>query len=254
MDRSRKILMFIILGAIIFLFGGYTTTDWLRLTTEELRGAMATTVYPRLSKVVVTFLCAALILVIGKYGLNKKDTRFLKVAFGLIVIADILMYIGQVMAGVGVFALVHAIMIYRNGTGIMEFISNKGISKNKKAFLTYLIVIILFDVLSLTFLMYPPLKGNILFFIIAGYAAFLSISLFVALATIKIQKLPRTNAVLASWGITFFFLCDFTVGLYIILQPGSLKLFVDNLTWMFYTPSLVLIALSGYDFRKNKII
>ncbi len=67
-----------------------------------------------------------------------------------------------------------------------------------------------------------------------------------AWAAVRIKFMPAGNAALAAAGLTCFFISDMLVGVHFSTQPGAMQAFCIYLTWIFYTPGLVLPALSGY--------
>jgi len=52
-------------------------------------------------------------------------------------------------------------------------------------------------------------------------------------------------------GITLFFVGDFLVGIELITENEYSKNILNLILWIFYTPAITLIALSGYNFTKN---
>ena len=75
-----------------------------------------------------------------------------------------------------------------------------------------------------------------------AYALFLAVSLWVAWLSPLVGALPRAGLVAAA--MTIFFCCDLTVGLGGLLT-GQGALIARSLTWVFYVPSLALLAASG---------
>jgi hypothetical protein len=102
------------------------------------------------------------------------------------------------------------------------------------------------------------------------YLLILSVSLWAGWASIRIGYLPRANSIKTAIGLTCFYLCDISVILnlasgldnaivpsvpfdYVNVYPAwdGIQYIVHNITWIFYTPALMLIALSVY---KTKLI
>lgn len=87
--------------------------------------------------------------------------------------------------------------------------------------------------------------------IIATYGTFLICSVVVACKAPRVGYFPKKNARCIKYGMILFFCCDACVGL--SLATGAdhstqeiVATVANNFVWYFYTPALVLLALSGY--------
>ena len=115
---------------------------------------------------------------------------------------------------------------------------------------------ILSTVLFLLFLMKlinEHLDERLLFIVIVFYGLVVSTSLWAAFANYLLKLFPKTNSILVSLGMLFFVLCDINVGLSLALPHGLAKTISSNLIWIFYTPALTLIGLSGYNLKSLRI-
>jgi hypothetical protein len=249
LGNSKRAAVVIILGVIIFLAGGYLTLDWYQFFTGLADPAHAEVPYVRATKVTVSFLSVVLVWLIGSHGWDRRDTQRLVRAFTVILIGDLFLVFDINTVGIAVFALSHVFFIMRHGAGLFAKAKQNGTS-NKGYYIGAAVVIVAVICAAMGLLFWPILKGNALFFMLFGYALFLGISVWTAWATIRIGYFPKANAYLAGIGMTFFFLSDFTVGINFSMEPCQARLISNYLTWIFYTPGLVLPALSGWDLKK----
>ncbi len=73
----------------------------------------------------------------------------------------------------------------------------------------------------------------------------------------KYKIYPEPNRQMILIGMTLFLLCDINVGLYNILgYMGKVDVFY-NISfvsmWLFYLPSQILLALSGYNYNQGEM-
>ncbi len=85
------------------------------------------------------------------------------------------------------------------------------------------------------------------------YAICLLTSLTKAIKAYKYEIYPNPNGQMIALGMILFLLCDINVALYNILgYIGKVNVFY-NISfvsmWLFYLPSQVLLALSGYRYN-----
>lgn len=200
-------------------------------------------------KYVSVLLCFIMVLLIGNSGRDKKDTKLLQLAFCFTVIADFFMVILDYNTiGVFLFCFVQATYIVRHSRG----------AKKKCRLGTIIICIILIAsvvklVISNLNIINVSQDGISEKLIIIGsvYLFLLCCSLSTAWKTINGQFYPKYSSFFIAIGMTMFFLCDINVGISVITndiivngaQLGRVSRF---LVWVFYLPSQVLLALSGY--------
>lgn len=205
--------------------------------------------YSAVLKYVGILLCLLLTVLIGSKGHDKKDTRLLKLAFFLTAVADLFMVILDFNTlGILVFCLVQITYIKRHRRTIRK--------KDKLTWLTLaiILVIIISRILTDSFN-----KGTnnislseVTLTLGSIYAIILSYSVYTGWKTVKGNFYPVYSKYLISIGITLFLLCDINVALSSIAQNlfiGSIEISAVSrfLVWIFYLPSQVLLALSGYS-------
>ena len=242
--RGKRLIVFVLLGVIMFLCGLFSGHDWTLYATRTAN-LQNPEIYSRYMKFPVTSICMLLTWLILKDGFHPRDTQKLRAAYSLIVLGDIVFFFNvHSVIGVYCFALAHLLLIIRNAAGLRGYA--------RKGRLWILLVLIMGASMALMFLVfYPRLKGNMpYFYTLLGYAVIISGSLWAALAAFRIGFFPRGNAVLVAMGVAGFFLSDVCVGFYRSLPPGYEQVFATYITWWFYAPALVLTALSGYDLKK----
>ena len=245
----KRVAFIVILGIILILFGGYTTLDWFQFITGIASYARPELPYVRFTKVAVSFLSAILVFIIGRDGFNREDTKRLIFAYVAIAVGDIFLVFDINIVGMLVFAVAHVFFIIRNGWGLSAYLTAKsGMNRFWDIVTAFIILAIVGGVMGGFFL--PVMGGGLMFYMLLGYSVFLCVSLWMAWAAVRIGYMPKDNAWLVAIGLTCFFVSDLLVGVHFATQPGRDQTFAIYLTWIFYTPGLVLPALSGYRLSK----
>lgn len=253
----RRRVVFAVTILLVALYASFLTADILTGDSDNP--------YSKIAKYICILLCFVLTLAIGKNGHDRRDTRLLQAALFLTACADFTIGIlGQFIAGIGVFILVHLVYIVRHA---------RGFTWNKKeivsASITYgfiaLVFLLLRETLSAAGLFWPALV----------YALILSTSLWLAIGTIWRKFYPRTLDWFIAGGMLAFFLCDVNVGLFNAFKKDGMTLFysllairgevvgtgsspvaveipytlrslIGILVWFFYLPAQFLLSLSGF--------
>lgn len=237
---------------VVFLSGSYITLDWSRFFIRPDDPVYTEYLYSGAAKLLVSLLCAAIVWTTGNDGITDSDTGKMKLIFTAIFAADILFSLKYKIPGIALFGIAQILLAFRNGTGMRRLISSAGFFEKKKFLLLPGILIAVTIPVILSRIFYPLLKGSMMFYMISEYAVLLGISLWIALANPGIGFFPKINSILIIIGMIFFFLCDINVGLSIALKQGIYRLYVNSTVWIFYTPALILLALSGYNYKKIK--
>ena len=142
-------------------------------------------------------------------------------------------------------------LISRNGSAILKnFTIDKSKVLSNNIFINTVLATVLF-ILIIMKVANNLMKESTLFYILKFYVVLLSASLLIAIANLLLKIFPKPNSILVTIGMFFFVLCDLNVGLTMALQLGNFSLITDSLIWMFYTPALTLIALSGYNYYES---
>lgn len=197
------------------------------------------TVYSPMLKYFGILICLLLVTLIGNNGHDKKDTMFLRGAFLFTALADLCMIILNLNElGIIIFCLVQITYIIRHGRAAGR---KSGLNFLVATMMfAILIIIILISKLGIEDLDYGGIKKTTVI-IGAIYAVILIYSVYIGWKTLKITFYPIGSRYLIAIGITLFLFCDITVALSTILK--KLSIFI----WIFYLPSQILLALSGYN-------
>lgn len=252
MDKSKFKFVWIIIFLIIFISGSFITLDWARLfiVKEELKYNRF--LYTYIAKFLIVILSTTLVFIIGENGLSHSDTKNLKFIYIFIILADIsLVIFKEPYIGIILFSIVQLGLISRNGSAILKnFTIDKSKVLSNNIFINTVLATVLF-ILIIMKVANNLMKESTLFYILKFYVVLLSASLLIAIANLLLKIFPKPNSILVTIGMFFFVLCDLNVGLTMALQLGNFSLITDSLIWMFYTPALTLIALSGYNYYES---
>ncbi|MBN1689687.1 MAG: hypothetical protein JW901_01535 [Dehalococcoidia bacterium] len=245
MTATKRAIVITLLFVVLFLFGGYTTLDWYQFLTGTADFARPEIPYVRATKVAVSFISAILVFLIGKDGFNRGDTKRLVLAYAAIAIGDIFLVFDINMIGMLVFAVAHVFFIIRNGWGFRSYLAQKSASNRTWDILSALLILAIAGGAMAWFFL-PAMGPSLMFYLLLVYSLFLGVSLWAAWAAVRIGFMPRANAWLVAIGLSCFFVSDLLVGVHFATQPGQFQTCAIYITWLFYTPGLVLPALSGY--------
>ncbi|WP_212903523.1 hypothetical protein [Clostridium polyendosporum] len=250
MQRKKKYLVFSILTLIAILSSLFIILDWsgFIFNTYDINDPVS--LNSSRIKLLVSFLCTLLVCIIGRDGINKRDTRRLTFIFILVFFADFNFFIGNAVLGILTFGIVQTLLILRNGTGFKEFLINSKISDRLRFIITGIFILIILGTLF-RYILYPHINSKPILYVLLTYQLLLGCSFFTAWASLKIRYFPTINALFAALGMTFFLLCDLTVGMNLLFSPSIYRTVASYLTWIFYTPALILIGLSGYDINSH---
>ncbi len=191
-------------------------------------------------KYTTIILCSLLTLFINNHGYTKRDTSLLQIAFFFTGMADFFfLFLNWNTLGVCAFILVQITYIVRHKQTYRVF---------KQNLLKISIFYILFFLIS--FLFKPTNIQNSLYFISIIYGGLLIISFIIAINTINKHLYPKETSTMIALGMFLFVICDLNVGLFNILNHGPFEFLI----WIFYFPSQLLLALSGYNIHYLKEI
>jgi len=249
MTVTKRAIVITLLFVILFLFGGYTTLDWYQFLTGTANFARPEIPYVRATKVAVSFISAILVFIIGRDGFNRGDTKRLVLAYAAIAIGDIFLVFDINMIGMLVFAVAHVFFIIRNGWGFKGYLAHKS-NINRGWDIASALVILAIAGGAMGWFFLPAMGPSLMFYLLLVYSLFLGVSLWSAWAAVRIGFMPKFNAWLVAVGLTCFFVSDLLVGVHFATEPGRFQTCTIYITWLFYTPGLVLPALSGYKLNR----
>lgn len=200
-------------------------------------------------KLMISFLTFILAITSRESVLTKSDYYRISICFCIIFWGDIFFAMGKAVAGVITFALGQLLLIYRNSNGLRSYLT-ESFKRDKRFILISGLIIFIIDILLLIFLFFRTDGFNTTTIGFSVYSVTLCLSIWVAQLTRKIGYFSRSNSLKISIGMILFFLCDLSVGYGIIVDDVIIKDIVTSVTWIFYTPALLLLSLSSYNFKE----
>jgi len=253
-EGRTRIRVLILLGMILLLASSFLTFDWTQYALGLVRLEDPERMYSRLTKTLTSFLVFMLTMTISRDGVEDSDRKKLQRSFVAIFAGDLLFLMDELhpafdYAAVGAFLVGHVLIILRNGQGIRSYFRGKSRVKDWRVDLFTGIGILLLTGAVFVLTLLEPVKGTPLLPIFIVYSLVLDVSLWMGWASLRTGYFPRENAVLIAMGATFFFLGDLLVGFNLSLGPSIERVRSIFLTWVFYTPAIALLALSGYRWR-----
>lgn len=245
-DFMIKNKLSINISLILILSGSFITLDLVKASVMPSLSPI-----PSLAlKGAIVFLTTLLVFFINNHSISKKDISLLKSIYVLIVLADLsLLIFKKPFIGIIIFFIVQSLLIYRNSGNVFREYSLKEIFNINTIFFALLLTILL--LIYLIFIKNHT-KDTYLFILFIFYGIIKSCSVLTATISFRFNFFPNKNGILMLIGVICFYFCDLNVGLSLIMGAGLIKTLSSILIWIFYTPALTLIALSGYDFNNSK--
>lgn len=232
-----------IISLVLIIAGAFIGLDLVKyFNVSSLEG-----IYSMLLKAAIVLLTSLLAFNIGGQGLSGKDESLLKLIYLFIILADLsLVIFDRPYLGIVIFFLVQSCLIYRNGSYIHGRYRYIEVFDKLAIIFASLLIVMLLIYLNL---IRSRLDDLLLFILFIVYGIIKSLSLLTSFLSFKLKVFPKINRVLLLVGVICFYICDINVGLTMTFKGDSLGNLSSLLTWIFYTPALTLIALSGYDFN-----
>lgn len=247
--RKKLTCIVILVALFLLLAGSVFGVDW----ANYFKGTNA--LYPAIGKPGLTLLAFILVLIAGRDRLEKRDWVWLFLAFLCMLPTDILMSVvvvsptlgvgGWVFMLGGVLSIIaHIFLIIRVGRGfqwLKDF-------KLKDAWLPVLIygvaavaILILWkDVVRVGHAVLGPV-----------YTAFFCTTMWFAWETVRRKTYPTANAWLVALAATSWFITEILGEIY-NLELGNISEICFRFVWVFYGSNVLLWALSGYRWIKEK--
>lgn len=235
----------------LFITGSFFSIDWI----NHLYGTGS--VYPAFAKPVVSLLCALIVFAIGKNGLGAKDTLLLVAAYVCIVIVDAAMSVwvyhddaslkkAAFLVGAILSILAHILLIIRHARGFRFLRSDTPLARRMAFPLCfYAPVAVIFAFLA------APLHAAGQFYPSLFYALILTTSLWVGWETVRDRLFPAQNAWLIATGVSSWFATEI-IGVLYNIRVESIAPYCMIMTWLFYMPAILLIALSGHRWASRQ--
>ncbi|MGC8764462.1 MAG: hypothetical protein ACP5QT_01045 [Brevinematia bacterium] len=244
--KTKKTIIYILIMAILFLSGALLTGDYLAMKFDFTQNISP------IAKITISFLAMLIALLTGKNGISRSDTVMLYIAFPLTFIGDVFVTTSiywndaSIIFKLGGISFIFSVLVFTiRHSRYFSFLK-------KPTFFKILPAIVFF--LILTFMVvffYKQLLEKKLFILAIVYGSLVVLFIWAGIAAKFCKLFPKTNANLIFYGSIFFFLMELTGQLFNLKVPfftaaGFL------LSWTFYVPALILIALSGYKFNDSE--
>ena len=254
--RGKQKRVCILLGLILMLAASFLTFDWTQYYLGLVRISDPELMYTRITKTLTSFLIFLLALSVGDDGINEVDPRKLRWAFIAIFAGDLMFLMDEIHLAFDYVAILlflggQVLLVLRNGQGFRAYFRLKSSIGAYAGDILLGLAIVLGTGLLFAFTLFEHLQGTPLLYVIAIYALFLDLSLWTGWTSLRAGHFPRTNALLIAAGATCFFVGDYLVGFNLSLEPSLQRATTLFLTWVFYTPAITLLALSGYRWSKK---
>lgn len=252
----EKIIKFLI-AVVVVLFATFFVRDWyVFIQCGAVRSCLVdASSYQHVTKFLVPIIAALISFIIGRNSLCKRDRRLLQASFLMIILADFCFKIlhnytlplenrsDYISIGIIFFMLAQSLLIVRHTR-----------TSDTDASFPWIFCIPIAVTFALGVLMLAHIYDSLLFFAAVSYGPFLFCSLYAACKTPKRGYFPKENALQIKWGMILFTFCDLLTGLSLwsgedLSLHENLSIVANNLIWCFYTPALILLALSGYRHR-----
>lgn len=201
-------------------------------------------------KFISILLCFLIGLLTGKDAINIRDKHLLQVGLFFTLMADLcLLILDYFVLGIALFCMVQITYFVRYE------VNESGKSSVVRFLILFEVLVILYIVAKFFFVRIP-----FLFLIALFYSICLISSVMKAIKIFKKNMFSYPNKHMIVFGMILFLLCDINVAIY--NMPRFLDLsgyFTEGfyntsqqLVWLFYLPSQVLLALSGYKLYRIK--
>jgi hypothetical protein len=248
LEGTRLVWVFALLGATLLLAGSVFGADWINYVYKT--GSL----YPAFAKPGITLLSMVIVLIAGKYALEKRDWTLLLLAFCCMLPTDILMSVVVAVPGMtvggwvfmigGVLSIIaHIFLIIRVGRGFGYFKKFK-ISEIWLPVLIYgsavvVIAVLWTDIVRVGHAVLGPV-----------YTAFFCTTTWLAWETVRRKLYPAPNAWMVAIAATCWYITEI-IGEVFNLGLGNISQVMFGLVWVFYGTNVVLWALSGYRWTKD---
>lgn len=232
-----------LIAIAVVLTASFLVLDWMaffRCGAVE-RCLMEGSDFQNVAKCAVTAIMTLVVFSIGKESLCLRDRRLLQASFAVALCADFCFKIlHERLIGICFFMATQALLIVRHTRR----------NETDNSFPVILYVPFGAGLLAAALVVSGVFSGPMLP-IVAAYGSFVICSLVAACRVPKKGFFPARNARQIKWGMILFFCCDVCVGLSgLVSVDHSVQEIVatvaHNFVWAFYTPALILLALSGY--------
>jgi hypothetical protein len=241
-----------LMGGIMFLTGTYVGFDWAGFFHHF------TSTYSSGAGFARSVLCAVMVALIGGASVDRRDQIVLGAAFVLTLAGDYCLVLNDyTLPGTGIFAVVHALLVYRHSRGLLASLAPA--ERPRTILLSVVTAIVAYGGSAiLVVVSSSALQRTGMFALDVAYLALLATSLWASWGALIRRFFDRRNAWYVAVGMTCFYFCDVAVGLATALMSNpdphqaQVGQVLHNLVGLFYTPALVLLAYSGYRWTRSR--
>lgn len=253
--RTRVCLL---LGLILLLTASFLTFDWTQYFFDVVRISDPELMYTRLAKTFTSFLIFVLALSVGDNGIDREDPTRLRRAFAAIFCGDLMFLLDEIhpafdYVAILLFLIGHVLILLRNGHGLRAYFRRRSRPAEYAGDLLLGLLIVSITAALFALTLWDHLQGSPLLYALLVYAVFLILSLWAGWMSLRVGYFPRRNAILIAVGASCFFIGDYLVGFNLSLEPSMARATTLFLTWVFYTPAITLLALSGYRWAGERV-
>lgn len=242
------------LVAICFLFSLFMVMDWYSILTEHTQNP-----YSFWVKYCVTLICVMVAWKARSSPVSSADAWLLRAAFLFVALADFFLVVlcgifdssrlKSVFFAVGVieFAVVQILLIIRHVGAICGRVESSISSRQIALTLRAVTAVLLYTPVLVATVVFWPYIAVLGWLAVVGlmYIFLLLTSVWAAWGTAIGSIYPYNASLMIAISMTLFLLCDLCVGSQIFIA-NTLVNITSGLVWLFYTPALLLLALSRY--------
>ena len=234
-------MKFIIIAAIActILAIGIDLFTWQQVATNSTTDIDIWIQWSAYIRFIRTMLFACIIIPYLQIGKLSKDQILMISAMVIATVADFYLILqNRLIIGIGIFAIMQLILLYRHFQGF-----HWGIFHHK--FYLYLTIGLFAFAIIILYFLYTPLHEKGLFWPVTGYGFLLILSVLAAAYSKSTGVLSNKQATFAFIGMILFLICDITVGLGAVWSNQPAGYLVRALTGIAYTPALIFLSLSA---------
>ena len=194
-------------------------------------------------KFICIILCFFLALLSKSNPIDSHNVRLLQYGLLLTVIADFFLLIVDSYYPIGVAIFTLAQIIYT-----IRYDPENKVNIIKSYILAFIILLFIY------FIVKAFLNVDLIVFISICYGVSLITNVYKSIVIFRKKLYPNPNAAMVALGMVLFLLCDINVAMYNILEHvhktgGIIYRIASVSMWLYYLPSQVLLALSGYKYE-----
>ena len=199
----------------------------------------------RALKLGISACCALMVWLAGSDASSRRDGSLMALVFACFLTGDVAFAADRVASGVAAFLIGHLVLLVRNGTGLGRYLRARAYESHRTRLTGVIGVPVLLTSALVGVVLRPLGAGSPRFPEVVAYAIVLGAGLAMAWAVPLIDHFPRTEGRCIARGVSFLYLCDFTVGME-ILAPQPAAPVLNLAIWIFYVPGLLFLVRSAY--------